>query len=47
MIAEGIFRKPVVNVRVENLIHLAGFVLLLLLIVLVTYHDLARVLFPN
>jgi regulator of sigma E protease len=47
MIAEGIFRKPVVGVRMENLIHLAGFVLLLLFLVLVTYHDLARVLFPN
>ena len=44
MIAEGILRRPVVNVRAENIIHLAGFLLLILLALFVTYHDIARLI---
>jgi membrane-associated protease RseP (regulator of RpoE activity) len=47
MIAEGIFRRPVVNVRAENIIHLAGFLLLIILALFVTYHDIARLIFQR
>jgi regulator of sigma E protease len=47
LIAEGIMRRPVVNVRVENLIHIAGFLLLILLALFVTYHDIARMIFSR
>ena len=44
---EAILRRPVVNVRVENLIHIAGFLLLLLLALVVAYNDIARLIFSN
>jgi regulator of sigma E protease len=47
MILEGIFRRPVVNVKVENIIHIAGFMLLILLAFIVTYHDVMRIFFSN
>ena len=47
MVAEGIFRRPVVTVRVENLIHIAGLLLLVLFALFVTYHDIVRRLFSN
>jgi membrane-associated protease RseP (regulator of RpoE activity) len=47
MAFEAILRRPVVNVRVENLIHIAGFLLLLLLALVVAYNDIARLIFSN
>ena len=43
LILEMIFRRPVVSVKVENVIHLAGILLLLLLIVYITFFDIIRV----
>ncbi len=45
MFFEAIFRRPVVNVRVENLIHIAGFLLLIMFALFVTYHDVVRLIF--
>lgn len=42
MILEGIFRRPVVNVKVENIIHIAGFLLLIIFALFITYHDIVR-----
>jgi len=44
MFFEFVFRRPVVTVRMENLIHFAGFALLMLLALFVTYHDIARLI---
>lgn len=44
---EAVLRRPVVNVKVENLIHIAGFLLLLLLALVVAYNDIARLIFSN
>jgi regulator of sigma E protease len=45
MIPEAILRRPVFTVRVENIIHIAGFVLLILLAIFITYQDIARLIF--
>ena len=42
---EGLFRKKVVKEKVENMIHSIGFALLLLLMVLITYKDVAALPF--
>ncbi|MFH1675591.1 MAG: site-2 protease family protein, partial [bacterium] len=42
MILEAIWRRPVVTVKVENIIHIAGFLLLILFALFVTYHDIVR-----
>jgi membrane-associated protease RseP (regulator of RpoE activity) len=47
MIAEGILRRPVVNVRVENIIHFAGLFLLILFLLFVSYHDILRNFLPH
>ena len=39
---EGIFRKKVVRQEVENIIHLVGFALLILLIIAITYRDIVH-----
>lgn len=36
---EGIFRKKVVKAEIENIIHLVGFVLLILLMIAITFRD--------
>lgn len=41
IIIEGIIRRPI-NVRVANALNLAGFALLILLMVVVTYHDITK-----
>jgi regulator of sigma E protease len=33
--------------RLENLVHMAGFILLILLLIFVTWKDLARLLLPG
>ncbi|HYE79338.1 MAG TPA: site-2 protease family protein, partial [bacterium] len=40
---EAIFRKPVVDIRVENMIHVGGFLLLIGLMLYISYFDVARV----
>ncbi len=45
MVAEAIFRRPVVTVRIENFIHIAGFLLLLLFAMFITYQDVLRIIF--
>lgn len=40
---EGMFRKPVVDIRVENMIHVGGFLLLIGLMLYISYFDVARV----
>ncbi len=47
MIPEAILRRPIVTVRVENIIHITGFLLLIMLAVFVTYHDVVRLFFSN
>jgi RIP metalloprotease RseP len=47
MIAEAIFRRPVVTVRIENFIHIAGFLLLILFAMFITYQDVVRLIFGN
>ncbi len=47
MFFEVIFRRPVVTVRVENLIHIAGFLLLIILALFITYHDIAKLILSN
>ena len=42
MVLEQIFRKRVFRENVENIIHTVGFALLILLILAVTYNDIAR-----
>ena len=37
---EGIFRKKVIRQEVENIIHLVGFAILILLIIAITYRDI-------
>ena len=44
LLIEGLRRKPL-NPEKENLIHLAGFVLLLVLMLAITYHDIVRLFF--
>ena len=39
IILESIFRRRVVKEEIENIIHLAGFVVLILLVILITYRD--------
>jgi len=39
---EGIFRKKVVRQEVENIIHLVGFALLILLMLAITYRDIVH-----
>lgn len=41
LLVEGLRRKPLAPEK-ENLIHLAGFVLLLMLMLAITYHDIVR-----
>ena len=45
MIPELILRRQVVTVRVENIIHIAGFLLLILFALFITYNDVARLIF--
>jgi regulator of sigma E protease len=47
MALEGIFRRPVVTVKIENLIHIGGFALLILFALFITYHDIVRILFGS
>lgn len=47
MFFEAVLRRPVVTVRMENLIHIAGFLLLMLLALFITYHDIARLFLGN
>jgi membrane-associated protease RseP (regulator of RpoE activity) len=47
IIAEGIFRRPVLTVRVENWIHAVGFLIIILFTIFVAYHDIARQFFSN
>lgn len=42
MILEVIFRRPV-NRKVEGMVHFAGFMLLMLLMVVVMYNDIQRI----
>jgi regulator of sigma E protease len=42
IVLEKIFRKRVVKEKVENIIHLVGYALLILLIVAITYRDVAN-----
>ena len=42
MIPELFLRRPVVTVRIENMIHILGFLLLIIFALFVTYHDIAR-----
>ncbi|MEO7993285.1 MAG: site-2 protease family protein [bacterium] len=42
LILEAIFRKPVVDIRVENLIHVGGFLLLITFMLYVTCFDVGR-----
>jgi regulator of sigma E protease len=42
---EAIFRKKVVKEKLENIIHTAGFVLLIVLMLLITYKDVAALPF--
>jgi regulator of sigma E protease len=37
---EGIFRKKVVRQEIENIIHLIGFALLILLFIAITFRDI-------
>jgi len=46
LIIEGIRRKPI-NPKYEGYIHAAGFALLMLLMVFVTYNDIARIIWQN
>jgi len=43
LVLEMAFRRPVVSVKVENIIHLAGILLLLVLLVYITFYDIIRV----
>jgi len=45
MIPELIIKRKVITTRVENIIHIAGFALLLLFALFVTYQDIARLIF--
>ncbi|MEI6499295.1 MAG: site-2 protease family protein, partial [bacterium] len=45
ILVEGIFRKKVVKERLENIIHTAGFALLLVLMVAITYKDVINLPF--
>lgn len=47
MVLEGIFRRPVVTVRLENLIHFGGMILILLFALFITYNDIVRLIFSN
>ena len=44
LILELIVRRPVVSIKVENIIHIAGFLLLLLLIIYITFFDIGRLI---
>lgn len=44
MIPEFILKRPVVTPRIENWIHLAGFVLLIMLAAVVAYNDVVRLI---
>ncbi|MHB8126479.1 MAG: RIP metalloprotease RseP [Desulfitobacteriaceae bacterium] len=46
LIVEGLRRKPL-NPEKENLIHLAGFVLLIVLMLAITYNDIVRMFFKS
>ncbi|MCX6646746.1 MAG: site-2 protease family protein [bacterium] len=45
MLPELIFRRQVITPRIENFIHFAGFLILLLFAVFVAYNDVARIFF--
>ena len=45
MLPELVFRRQVITPRIENLIHFAGFVLLLLFAVFIAYNDVVRIFF--
>ncbi len=47
MIPEAIFRRPIITVKIENIIHIAGFLLLVLFALFVTYQDIYRIFFSN
>ncbi len=46
LIVEGLRRKPIQPEK-ENLIHLAGFILLIALMLIITYQDIVRILFKS
>jgi membrane-associated protease RseP (regulator of RpoE activity) len=43
LILEMVLRRPVVSVKVENIIHLAGILLLLIFILYLTFYDIIRI----
>lgn len=43
IVLEGLFRKPVIRQRYEQIIHAAGFAILILLILAITYRDIIRI----
>lgn len=43
ILLEGIFRKPVIRQRWEQIIHAIGFAMLILLILAITYRDIIRI----
>jgi membrane-associated protease RseP (regulator of RpoE activity) len=45
MLPELVFRRQVITPRIENFIHFAGFVILLLFAAFVAYNDVARIFF--
>lgn len=44
LILELIVRRPVVSIKVENIIHIAGFLLLLIFIIYITFFDIGRLI---
>ena len=44
LILEMFARRPIVSIKAENIIHIAGFFLLLLLIIYVTFFDIGRLI---
>ncbi|OQA28907.1 MAG: Regulator of sigma-W protease RasP [Chloroflexi bacterium ADurb.Bin344] len=44
ILIEAIARKRLIKEKVENIIHTAGFVFLLLLIALITYQDIVKLI---
>lgn len=47
MVPEIIFRRQVITPRIENLIHLAGFLLILIFAAFVAYNDVVRIFFDR
>lgn len=43
IVLEGIFRKPIIRQRYEQIIHTVGFAVLILLILAITYRDIVRI----